>query len=496
MSFVGYLRHSFRVSSLAIAVFMAGGAFAASACDDDGSDGDATPPQASATPQAGGDGGDDGDDAPSLTDPALRMEEIAGLNSPTQIAFIGANELLVTEKTTGNVVHVRDGAVVGPAVQLKTNFADERGVLGITTHPQFEQNNYVYVYWTWTGEGTPPEGLLGEPSDDIEAVPQLGNRVDRFTWDGSQLNFDRNIVELPSEVTDLTMDRRRGNHNAGIIKFGPDGKLYVVNGDQNHRAALQNVSEGSAFEGNRQLAGVVLRLNDDGSTPEDNPFAASADEALRRIFIYGVRNTFGYDWHPTTGDFWIEVNGQASYDEISKHEAGDNSGWIQLMGPSERFEDYKALELDTERLLDSPLFPPSMLANTGTEAIDRLFMLPGATYREPVFSWRYAVAPTSLGFIVGNALGAEYAGDMLLGDVNTGSIYRFQMTADGSTMQLDGDLADGVNDNTADDPIGELAGTLFGEGFPVATDIKTGPDGTLWIASIPLGAVFHITLAE
>jgi glucose/arabinose dehydrogenase len=474
------------------------GGFLAIACDD-GDDGTPTvSSQITQTPQAGGgtDGGDEGEGegGPTLADPALQIEEISGLTDPTQLTFLGPNELLVTEKTTGRVMHVRDGEVVGPAVQLKTNFADERGVLGITTHPQFAENNYVYVYWTWTGEGEPPEGLFGEPSDDLEAVPELGNRVDRFTWNGSELQFDRNIIELPSEITDLTMDRRRGNHNAGVIKFGPDGKLYVVNGDQNHRSRLQNVADGPAYEANNQLAGVVLRLNDDGTTPQDNPFVGQVDdEAIEKIFVYGVRNSFGFDFEPQTGAFWIEANGQASYDEITKHEPGDNSGWIQIMGPRERFEDYKALEIDTERKLDAPSFPPENLAANAEEALSRMTLLPGAAYRDPSFSWRYAVAPTSLAFITGDALGAEYEGNMLLGDVNTGSIWRLRMTPDGSDILLEGDLADGVNDNTSEDPIGEMQGTLFAEGIVVATDIKVGPDGTLWITSLPEGVVYHIT---
>lgn len=472
------------------------GGFLALACGEDDDGGVPTvSSQITQTPQSGGGTDTEGrDGGPTLADPALRIEEIGGLTDPTQLTFLGPNELLVTEKTTGRVMHVRDGEVVGPAVQLKANYADERGVLGIAAHPQFAQNSYVYVYWTWSGEGEAPDGLFGEPTDDLEAVPQLGNRVDRFTWDGSKLQFDRNIIELPSEITDLTMDRRRGNHNAGVIKFGPDGKLYVVNGDQNHRSALQNVEDGPAYESNRQLAGVVLRLNDDGSTPEDNPFVGQVDDpALEKIFVYGVRNSFGYDWEPQTGDFWLEANGQASYDEITKHQPGDNSGWVQIMGPLARFEDYKALEIDTERKLDAPSFPPENLAANAEEAQSRLTMLPGSSYRDPSFSWRYAVAPTSLAFITGDALGAEYEGNMLLGDVNTGSIWRLRMTPDGSDILLEGALADGVNDNTADNPIGEMEGMLFAEGILVATDIKVGPDGTLWITSLPDGVIYHIT---
>jgi glucose/arabinose dehydrogenase len=475
----------------------------AAACDDDdespqsdvagAQEQQATPtPSPSPTADADAEGTQAG--APTLADPALQVETIEGLTMPTQIAFIGENDLLVTEKS-GAVQRVTDGEVVGPVVELATNYADERGVLGITTHPDFEENAYVYIYWTWTGQGEVPDGLFGPASEDIELVPELGNRVDRFTWDGERLNFDQNIIELASRTTDLTLDRRRGNHNAGVIKFGPDDKLYVVMGDQNARGQLQNVPGGPGVEGPGDLLGVVLRLNDDGSTPDDNPFVDEG-EHLAKVWIYGIRNSFGYDFDPESGGFWLETNGQAAYDEIGRYEAAVNVGWIQMMGPLERFEDFKEIEVATDRQFDNPSFPPSMLADSAEEAQERMFMLPGALYREPVFSWRHAVAPTAVEFIEGDALGADYEGDMLVGDVNTGSLYHFELNGGRDGFDLPEDLSDGVNDNSPDDLIGELAAELFGEGFVVATDIKTAPDGTLWVTSAGSNALYHITRSE
>lgn len=442
-----------------------------------------------ATPTASGTGSPQA--APALTDSDLKMERVSGLDQPTQMVFLSANDLLVTEKT-GDVVRVRDGKVEGPVLELAANYADERGVLGITLHPQFEQNRYVYVYWTWTGEGTAPEGLFGPTSDDINKVPPLGNRVDRFTWDGSKLNFDRNILELPSRTTDLTLNRRRGNHDAGVIRFGPDGKLYAVIGDQNVRGPLQNIEDGQQLSGRDQLVGVVLRVNDDGSVPSDNPFADIGDPRAE-IYVYGLRNSFGYDWDPRDGKFWLQTNGQASYDELGWYEPGDNLGWIQLMGPPSRFEDYKQREINTERKLDNPLYPPERLADSAEAAQDRLVMLPGAEYRAPVFAWRVAVAPAAMQFVRGPALGGDYDGNLLVGDVNTGSIYRFVPNASRDGFQFSGGLADGVNDNTAEDKVGEMKDSLLASGIPVATDIKNGPDGSIWIASAGLQSLIKIT---
>lgn len=427
---------------------------------------------------------------PTLTDDDLTLETIEGFDMPTQIAFLSENEALVTEKT-GAIVHVRDREIVGDAINLAANYADERGVLGIALHPDFAENNYVYVYWTWNGEGTPPEGLVGEATDEFEQVPENGNRVDRFTWDGESLQFDQNIVELRSYTTDLTMDRRRGNHNAGVIKFGPDGALYVAIGDQNVRGELTNVEDGPGIEESGLIA-AVLRLNDDGSIPDDNPFVALG-EAYAPIYVYGLRNTFGFDFDPESGRFWLEANGQASYDILGWYEAGDNLGWIQLMGPPERFDDYKATELDTERLLDSPDFPPDRLAESAEEAQARLTLLDGATYRPPVFAWQRAVGLTDVEFVEAGTLDDDYEGDVLLGDVNTGMIYRFELTDDRTGLDVDDDLADGVNDNR-DDVRGDLGDdNIFGEGFAVVTDIESAPDGSLWVVSNASGAIYRIT---
>jgi glucose/arabinose dehydrogenase len=486
-----------RVAAAAtLALFVTG---AAVACDSDDDDNANTPAASSTTaPQtpdgAGGGAGDATEVSakPALTDPNLQMQTIDGLTAPTQLVFLGADDLLVTEKTTGDVVRVQGGKVTGPVIHLAANSADERGVLGIALHPDFAQNHYVYVYWTWTGVGGEPDGLFGPTSEDIEQVPELGNRIDRFTWDGAKLTYDRNIIKLPSRTTDLTLGRRRGNHDAGVLKFGPDGKLYLVMGDQNERGQLQNVASGPAPQDPEHLLGVVLRINDDGSPAPDNPFVNVSPD-VARIFIYGLRNSFGYDFDPKSGQFWIQVNGQAEYDQIGRYEAGDNIGWIQIMGPPGRFDDYKAIESATDRKFDNPSFPPSMLANSGDEALTRLVLLPGATYRPPLFAWRYAVAPAGLGFVNGSGIGDDYDGDLLVGDVNTGSIWRFKPTADRMDLQLDGPLADRVNDNTEDDSIGEMKDSLFATGIVVATDIKTSPDGSLWIASNAGGALYHIT---
>jgi glucose/arabinose dehydrogenase len=80
--------------------------------------------------------------------------------------------------------------------------------------------------------------------------------------------------------------------------------------------------------------------------------------------VYGLRNTFGFTFDRRSKALWLQTNGQAAYDEIGRYEGGDNLGWIQLMGPPDRVASYKDMEQHTDRLLDSPAYPPRMLADS------------------------------------------------------------------------------------------------------------------------------------
>jgi glucose/arabinose dehydrogenase len=212
---------------------------------------------------------------PQMLVPNLAVRTVAtGLVTPTTMAFLGDGDMLVLEKGTGRVQRVVGGAVQGTVLDLAVNSGSERGLLGIALHPDFPANPGVYLYWT--------ESSTGADTNTLSQTPLLGNRIDRFRWDGSSLAFDRNLIRIRAIQEDAGQPAR-GNHDGGVIAFGHDGKLYTFTGDLGRRGNLQNLTCGPTatcpgptvqddqFGGpepdNAHLSGVVLRLNDDGTAP-------------------------------------------------------------------------------------------------------------------------------------------------------------------------------------------------------------------------------------
>jgi uncharacterized protein (TIGR03118 family) len=488
-------------------------------------------------------------EGPTLTDAGLKLTTvISGLNQPTGMAFLGDSDFLVLEKASGKVQHVMKGSIVGTALDLPVNSASERGLLGIALQPDFARTHGVYLYWT--------QSSTGSDSINLADVPLLGNRVDRYIWDPTSgtLTFDRNIIMLRSFQADAGQPMR-GNHDGGKILFGPDGKLYIQIGDQGRRGQLQNLATGPFGPGqpddqfggpmpdDAHLTGVVLRLNPDGSTPSDNPFAkvTAADLAdleqstglpvppalqtynalanVRKVFSYGRRNSFGLAFDPSTGFLWESENGDDAFDEINRITAGSNGGWIQIMGPLSRVPDYRAIESSFTPLqgnlpvagnvpfsaidpttfipaLQQVRWPPAQIANSPGQAMTRLFVLPGSHYDEPEFSWKWAVAPAAIGF-AGTALGSQHSGSMFVGASRTflDGGYLFEFKFDQSRKHLafdDSKLKDAIDNNDYKFDEGESAALVAGKNFGVVTDIVTGPDGNLYITSLSKGVVYMV----
>jgi glucose/arabinose dehydrogenase len=481
--------------------------------------------------------------APFMLDPNLLVGTLlSGLVTPISIAFPGPNQLFVLEKNTGQVKYLANGSLK-TVLDLAVNNSSERGLLGIALDPNFATNHFVYLYWTCQAAPPPPDNpffptatvcpdtpQLGGDSDNILGVPLLGNRVDRFIWNGTSLTWDRNLIKLrafqndgaptPPNQGDAAQPPA-GNHNGGVIRFGPDGKLYIIMGDNGRRGQLQNLPSGPTETGlgptvpddqfggptpdNAHFTGVVIRLNSDGTTPTDNPFFAAgaaiggeAGNNIQKIFAYGVRNSFGMAFDPLSGNLWDQQNGDDSFDELNLVDPGENGGWVQIMGPMSRLAEYKQIETTFEDMsLQQLRWPPSRIADSPGEALSRLFMLPSAHYSDPEFSWKYAVAPAGIGFLNSQALGPQYAGDLFMGfaeaEPEEGPLFHFKLTADRRGIASDDPrLADHVADNLDKHDLTESESLIIGKNFGIVTDIQTGPNGHLYVVSLDHGAIYEI----
>jgi glucose/arabinose dehydrogenase len=376
---------------------------------------------------------------PSVNDASLTVEQVAdGLISPTTMAFLNEDTILVLEKDSGRVRVIENG-VVQPEPLLDVAVANdgERGLLGTAISRENETTTYVFLYFTESGGGV--------DGDDRQGVPPAGNRLYRYELQGDQLVNPVLLLDLPALPGPL--------NNGGPIVIGPDNNVYLVIGDVGgHTTTAQNFENGSEPDG----TGGILRIGKNGEVPD--PIIGTGAFG-KYYFAYGVRSGYGMDFDPVTGLLWDTENGAPFVDEINLVSAGFNSGWkiVQGMLP----QDYN---------------------------LAGLVMFNGEShYRNPEFTWAEPVGPTALEFLTSSALGEEYENDMFVGDVSNGTIYRFDLNEDRSALNLEGALEDTVA-NTPE----EAESVVFGTGFGSITDIKTGPDGYLYLLSFADGTLFRV----
>ncbi len=228
--------------------------------------------------------------AATTTEKNGNVAVIAGnLSIPWEVAFLPDGDLLVTERP-GTLLRLGEDDTRIDISGVK--HTGEGGLLGLALHPDFEENKYIYLYLTTeTEEGT-------------------RNRVERYRIEGDTLSERKIIIDgIPGA----------SYHDGGRIAFGPDGKLYITTGD---------AGRGQLAQERDSLAGKILRLNPDGSVPEDNPFGTP-------VYTWGHRNPQGLAWDDT-GQLWATEHGRSGIrsglDELNRIEKGANYGWPEIQG--------------------------------------------------------------------------------------------------------------------------------------------------------------------
>ena len=226
---------------------------------------------------------------------------VTGLSGSTAIAQAPDGRMFVAQQG-GALRVVKNGALLAaPFMQLSVDAAGERGLIGVALHPGFASNGFVYVYYTSTEGGS-------------------HNRISRFTANGDLMltGSEVKLVDLPN-LSSAT------NHNGGALHFGSDGKLYAGIGDNANSTQAPDLTK---------VFGKLLRFNDDGSIPTDNPFYATSSGQARAVWAYGLRNPYTFAVQPGTGRIHINDVGENTWEEINLGVAGANYGWPNSEGAS------------------------------------------------------------------------------------------------------------------------------------------------------------------
>jgi len=345
---------------------------------------------------------------------ALNIETLAeGLVNPWSIAFLPDGTILVSERA-GRIRIIRDGSLVEAPVAGVPDVVvwNQGGLFDILPHPDFATNHILYLTYAHGSEAA------------------NATRIARAEFDGAALT---NLTP----IYDAVPEKDTGHHFGGRLAWGGDGKLYAT------------IGEGSKYKERAQdmatSFGAVIRLNEDGSVPDDNPKFGAGERP--ELFTKGHRNPQGLAYDAARGVLWEEEHGPRGGDEINIIEAGNNYGWpLATYGV-----DYSGARI-------SP------------------FTEYGGTM-QPFKYWTPSIAPSGLAVYRGALFPADWDGDLLVGAMAGIALHRIDL--------------DGM----------EIVGEeryLTGERI---RDVRVGPDGAIYATTEerygdPVGKVLRITPAQ
>jgi aldose sugar dehydrogenase len=388
--------------------------------------------------------------SPVLNDPRLQVELITeGIVDPTTMAFLAPNDILVLEKGKGTVQRIVNGQMLPePVLDVNVSGKDERGLLGIAVARNTSLNApYIFLYYT-------------EAKDEDGGDP-VGNRLYRYELVDNKLVNPKLLLDLPYLPGPA--------HNGGVVEIGPDNNVYVAIGElletiynkDDYNTLAQNYANGKQPDGR---AGI-LRVTQDGKVVNGKGILGD-EHPLDMYYAYGIRNSFGIDLDPVTGNLWDTENGPKFGDEINLVEPGFNSGWAKIAGVwivnMETDEEGNRVISKGEKLSSNP---------------NDLFDFKGrGKYSPPELSWENNIAPTGIAFLNSDKLGKQYENDLFVGSFLEGNIYHFDLTANRSTLDLNNLLEDRVASSPE-----EVETVIFGKGFGTITDLEVGPDGYLYV---------------
>jgi uncharacterized protein (TIGR03118 family) len=268
-------------------------------------------------------------------DITIELEPIVdGLAAPLGLAVPddGSNRMFIYDQAgLAWIVTGGAGKLPTPLLDVRTRLVtfgnyDERGLLGLATHPDFVHHPLVYTYTSEPINGT---------ADFVNLMPAgVTNNCQSVIAEWRISSANPNQVDPASRREILRIDKPQSNHNGGTLRFGPDGFLYISLGDGGR---ANDVADGHVPGGNAQslqrIYGKLLRIDVDSKNsangkygiPKDNPFVGQA--AVQEVYAYGLRNPFTYSFDSLTGDLYLGDAGQNNIEEVDLIVKGGNYGW-------------------------------------------------------------------------------------------------------------------------------------------------------------------------
>jgi aldose sugar dehydrogenase len=298
----------------------------------------------------------------------VKVETVAkGLQFPWGLAFLPDGRMLVTERPGRLRIVAQDGTLSEPIKGVPEVFGQgQGGLLGVALDPKFATNNLIYFAFSEPGEGG------------------AGTVVARAKLNDTGLDDVEIIFRQKPKIGG-------GLHFGGRLAFAPDGTLFVTLGERFQFDPAQDLST---------TLGKIVRINSDGSVPDDNPFVGQ-DGKLPEIWSYGHRNAQGAAIHPVTGKLWENEFGPEGGDELNIPEAGKNYGW-PVVSWGKHYDG---------RAIPEPTTHPE--------------------FTDAIAHWNPVISPSGIAFYTSDAI-PGWKGNLLIGGLSSQAIVR--LTLDGEKV--------------------------------------------------------------
>ena len=400
---------------------------------------------------------------PFFTDLNLKAEVVVkGLKSPTSMAFLASDDILVSEKE-GTLQRIVNGVKIPqPLIDLNVvSKTDNQGFLGIAVLKNSSQASVdkqlksVYLYYTANRK---------QDEGDMKVNNSLHNFLYKYDYRNNSLLNPKLVLDLPAGPW----------HNGGKMLIDHSNQIYVIVGEAKGPKLAHERNKALNYQGNHSDdpdgRGGILSIDQNGRQIANHGLLGDKDP-LNKYYAYGIRNSFGMDFDPLTGKLWDTENGPTFGDEINLVEPGFNSGWNKVQG---------IWTVTGERNNETP-------GSVSEKPNDLVIFNGKGKYSSPELTWGISAGPTALKFLSTDKLGKQYQNDMLTTDVDTGRIYHFELNRNRTSLLLSGPLTDKVADSHD-----ELDDVVFAGGFHLVSDLEIGPDGYLYVVAFNEGKIYKV----